>query len=84
MKIKGRKYKKVVKGQSLPYKRSWLIFGVPDGWEALGAMRGDDIIKSGRPYTRYTTHEFCSTTIHIGRTDGGVPFQFCPTCRIVL
>ena len=54
------------------------FFGNPIGWEARGKVTAEFLGKG-----KYTviSHNFCHTTVHIGREDGTF-FRYCPKCLI--
>ena len=53
----------------------------PIGWEDLGEMEEITEVVGGNNYTTVKSHDFCNTTVRIGRENGEM-FRYCPRCMV--
>jgi len=66
--------------KELRYKKAFFgLIKVPDGWKSLGEKKG---WKEGMSSV-YSLHEFCRSKVHVGKSNNGELFTYCPLCKII-
>lgn len=64
------------------YKKGWLAIGKePDGWEDLGLVGGQGIVKDGKLFEKRILCSTCLSRARVGKEKGDT-FRFCPHCMI--
>ena len=69
-------------------EKGWLLKRrVHDGWEDMGEMQKKCTVHPNDQFKilrEWEVHTYCNTTVHVGKTDAGRLFKFCPLCMVEL
>ena len=64
------------------YKKKFIFFKTPDGWENLGKV--GEIIKynkDSKGMVEFSICNFCHSRIRVGKEEGKL-FHYCPVCKV--